>query len=239
MTEQERGIFIVFEGVDGAGKSTQIEMLRQTLSGVGYQVVTSREPTDGVWGKKIRESAITGRMELAEELDAFICDRKQHIAELIGPELQQGKIVLVDRYFYSTIAYQGERGGDTDEIERTMREFAPIPDFVLLLDADPDVTLPRIANNRGETDEFEHIASLRCIREIFLALVDRCPEVFRIDAHQDVAALHLALLQLLCREAERRQNADSVPVGDCPYRHGQSPWALLHTRLANYLTPSS
>ena len=239
MTEQERGIFIVFEGVDGAGKSTQIDMLRQTLSAIGYQVVTSREPTDGDWGKKIRQSATTGRMPLAEELDAFIRDRKQHIAELIGPELQRGKIVLVDRYFYSTIAYQGERGGDTDDIERTMREFAPIPDFVLLLDADPDITLPRITDSRGDTDEFEHVTSLRHIREVFLSLASKCPEIFRVDAHQDIETLHLALLSLLCSEAERREALADAAFASCPFRQGKAPWALLHARLSEYLAQSS
>jgi len=239
MTEQERGIFIVFEGVDGAGKSTQIDMLQQALSEVGYQVVTSREPTDKEWGRKIRRSATTGRMPLADELDAFIRDRKQHIAELIGPELQRGKIVLVDRYFYSTIAYQGERGGDVAEIEKTMREFAPIPDFVLLLDADPDVTLPRITDNRGGTDEFEHVASLRRIRELFLMLSESCEEVYRVDAHQEINALHLELLGLLCEQAQHRERAADETDTTCPFRQGNSPWALFHARLSKYLAPSS
>ncbi len=106
----DAGILIVFDGIDGGGKTTQAKLLADILTAAGETVVLSKEPTDGPWGKQLRASATTGRMSLADELHAFTEDRKQHVTNLIAPALARGEIVILDRYFYSTIAYQGARG---------------------------------------------------------------------------------------------------------------------------------
>jgi len=94
---RRKGILLAFEGVDGAGKTTQVKLLEEALKNAGENVVVSKEPTEGVWGQKIRKSASTGRLPLDEELEAFIEDRKEHIKKLIAPSIEQGKIVILDR----------------------------------------------------------------------------------------------------------------------------------------------
>ena len=132
-----RGRFLVFEGIDGAGKSTQIELLAQALRERGLDPVLSREPTDGPWGRRLRESATTGRMSAADELAHFIHDRTEHVKQLIEPSLAAGRWVILDRYYYSTIAYQGVRGLDPQGLLQQMERLFPKPDRVFLLDLDP------------------------------------------------------------------------------------------------------
>src|SRR5947209_1050262 len=135
-----RGVLIAIEGIDGAGKTTQVNRLAEVLRSVGgLEVVTSKEPTNGRWGQKIRQSAASGRLPLEEELEAFIQDRLEHVAQIIVPSLAADKVVILDRYFYSTIAYQGARGADIAYLDRHMREIAPVPDVVYVLDIDPGV----------------------------------------------------------------------------------------------------
>lgn len=185
----QRGIFLVFEGIDGTGKSTQVERLRRALERAGESPVISREPTDGPWGRKIRESASTGRMSLAEELDAFIQDRTEHVNGLILPSLRAGRIVVLDRYFYSTIAYQGSRGADARALQADLEARFPIPDAVFLLDADPHLTVHRIAHDRGEQpNEFERIDLLEKARAVFNSLEE--PNILRFDASVPADVLH-------------------------------------------------
>lgn len=161
-------MLIAFEGIDGAGKSTQITRLAAWLEGRGRQVVTTREPTDGPWGRKIREAAQTGRMSPADELAAFIADRREHVAALIGPALAAGKDVLIDRYYFSTAAYQGARGIDPAGIIAA-HDFAPEPDLLLIFDLPPAIGLERV-RQRGAADLFEKEDELARVRGIFLAL---------------------------------------------------------------------
>ena len=104
------GILVAFEGIDGAGKTTQATLLEQWLHDSGIALVRTKEPTNGRWGKLVRESAATGRLAPAEELNAFLQDRKEHVETLLAPSLREGKAVIVDRYYFSTAAYQGARG---------------------------------------------------------------------------------------------------------------------------------
>jgi dTMP kinase len=176
----KRGRLIVVEGIDGAGKSTQVRRLAESLRSDGRKVVESREPTDGPWGRKIRASATAGRMSLDDELNAFVEDRKEHVASVIGPALARGDVVLLDRYYYSTIAYQGARGGDVDAIRRMNEAVAPRPDLVLLIDFDPQAGLRRIRESRGGVpDDFERLDQLEAIRAIFRRLATEEPAVFR------------------------------------------------------------
>ena len=102
-------MFIVFEGIDGTGKSTQVRLLAKALRELGQEVVTSKEPTDGPVGTRLRQSAEKGRLSPQEELDLFHQDRRDHVQSLIAPALERGDTVIVDRYFFSTMAYQGAR----------------------------------------------------------------------------------------------------------------------------------
>jgi dTMP kinase len=164
------GFFIVIEGIDGTGKSTQVSRLGEWFSQQGREVLRSREPTDGPWGKKLRESASRGRLSPKEELSFFLNDRRQHVETTIAPALAAGKVVILDRYYFSTMAYQGARGFDPAEIRRMNEEFAPRPDLLLILDLDVETAHQRIGHRGDSTNEFEKYESLTRCREIFLAL---------------------------------------------------------------------
>ena len=177
-----KGLFIVIEGIDGTGKSTQVRRLGEWFVSRGREVVLSREPTDGPWGKKLRESAATGRLSPEDELQYFLKDRRQHVEELIAPALAAGKVVILDRYYFSSMAYQGSRGFDPAEIRRLNEEFAPQPDLLLILDLDVDTAHQRIGHRGDSANEFEKHESLTRCREIFLTLRDE-PFVRVIDSN--------------------------------------------------------
>ena len=168
----DRGLFIVIEGIDGTGKSSQVKRLGQWLAAQGRDVVLSREPTDGPWGKKVRETAAPGRLSPEDEWNYFLNDRRQHVAELIEPSLAAGKVVILDRYYFSTMAYQGARGFDPAEIRRQNEVFAPVPDLLLILDLDVDTALGRIGSRGDSANEFEKRGNLERCRAIFLTLRD-------------------------------------------------------------------
>jgi dTMP kinase len=176
-------VFIAFEGIDGSGKSTQAKKFVEWARAQGREVVSSREPTDGPWGKKIREARFTARLSPQDELEAFINDRKEHVETLIKPALARGAIVVVDRYYYSTVAYQGARGLDPQALLARNRAFAPVPDCVVLVDLDPKLALERIQSRGEGTDLFENLAALTKVRQIFLSLVDS--HVAVIDGARD------------------------------------------------------
>jgi dTMP kinase len=176
------GLFIVIEGIDGTGKSTQASRLGEWFRAQGREVVVSREPTAGPWGKKVRESAASGRLSPEEELEYFLNDRRQHVEELIAPSLAAGKVVILDRYYFSTMAYQGARGFDPSEIRRQNEAFAPVPDRLLILDLDVDSALERIGARGDTANEFEKRENLERCHEIFLSL--RGEDFVRvIDSH--------------------------------------------------------
>lgn len=166
------GTFIVIEGIDGTGKSTQVRRLAEWFTAHGREVVVSREPTDGPWGRKLRESAASGRLEPAQELEYFLNDRRQHVDEVIVPALAAGKVVILDRYYFSTMAYQGARGFDPAEIRRLNEAFAPLPDLLLILDLEVDAAHGRIGTRGDTANEFEQRESLERCRQIFLSLKD-------------------------------------------------------------------
>jgi dTMP kinase len=166
----KRGLFIVIEGIDGTGKSTQAARLAEWFSEQGREVVLSREPTAGPWGQRVRESAATGRLSPEEELEYFLNDRRQHVEELIEPSLAAGKVVILDRYYFSTMAYQGLRGFDPLEIRRKNEAFAPRPDLLLILDLEVDAALERIGARGDMANEFEQRGNLERCQEIFLSL---------------------------------------------------------------------
>jgi dTMP kinase len=187
------GKLIVFEGIDGTGKTTQLSLLAKTLSDHGLPVISTREPTDGKYGKKIRElyrnrESISRR----EELELFLADRREHVRELLNPALLAGKIVLCDRYVLSTVAYQGAAGLDIEEI-LVQNNFAPIPDLALLFQASPETGIARITGKRGEAlNDFEQADTLARVAEIFASL--KQPYIHRIDATGTIATIHKSVV---------------------------------------------
>ncbi len=170
-----RGLLIAFEGIDGTGKSTQIRLLADYLRRQGCEVIETREPTDGPYGRKIRQLYMNRKnCTPEEELELFIQDRRQHVDEVIGPALAQGKIVLTDRYYFSTAAYQGAAGMDPDLIFAA-HDFAPRPDLVVLLVMEPEKSVQRIEQLRGEQlNDFEQVEQLRKVADLFASFTDDC-----------------------------------------------------------------
>jgi dTMP kinase len=164
-----KGILVAIEGIDGAGKTTQVKSLETILDQEGQPFLSTKEPTSGPWGAKIRASAQHGRMSPEEELEAFINDRRQHVAEVIEPALAQGRVVLVDRYYPSTVAYQGARGFDPERLLAD-NAFAPAPDLLIVLDVEPSLGLQRIRQRGDSADLFEKEDELGRAREIFRSL---------------------------------------------------------------------
>jgi dTMP kinase len=177
------GTLIVFEGIDGSGKTTQLNACAGWLAGLGYSIAKLREPTDGPYGHKLRLSARSGRLSAEEERDLFVLDRTWNVENNISPAIRRGDTILLDRYYFSSIAYQGARGLDLDDIRRRNEAIAPIPDLVLLFDLSPEIAATRIQQNRGEAlNLFERLDYLETVREIFLSLADRF--IVRIHAEK-------------------------------------------------------
>ncbi len=183
------GKLIVFEGIDGTGKSTQLPLLADTLRQRGYTVVATREPTDGNYGQQIRRlytERTTSSPE--EELALFIADRKEHVAKVITPALQRGDVVLCDRYYFSTAAYQA---GDHFTPEEILRQnaFAPEPDLALIFEQPVAVSLARITKSRGEQlNDFEQEQNLQKVSAVFTSLDMPC--IRRINATEDIKTIH-------------------------------------------------
>ncbi len=168
------GCLIVIEGIDGAGKTTLARSIYTRLINEGIPAVLTSEPTDGPWGRQLRLSlSAAERLTPEEELRLFIRDRQEHIEKVIYPSLREGRVVVCDRYYFSTMAYQGARGLDPEAIRRENEAFAPRPDLVFLLEIDPDVALRRIKYGRPEApDRFEQLAYLKVVKRLFEGITD-------------------------------------------------------------------
>ena len=172
-----QSFYVIFEGIDGAGKSSQIKRLAQFLKGRSAhegELLELFEPTGGPFGQEIRRRAREGpAMSAAEELELFLRDRGEHVDKVLTPALSAGHTILQDRSFYSTVAYQGscpELGKSLSEL-LALNDFAPRPDLVVLLDIPAELGLERI-ESRGQADAFEKIERQREVRKNFLSLAD-------------------------------------------------------------------
>ena len=171
------GLFFVFEGIDGSGKGVQTERLYQFIISRGCDAIKTCEPTDSEWGRKIREIAENGRKNSTpeEELEYFIKDRELHVNNLILPSLNTRKIVVCDRYYYSTVAYQGALGLDVEYLRRLNEEQYnfPCPTLVFYLEISPQEALARIRASRpgGANIGYERLEYLQKVKSIFDAMV--------------------------------------------------------------------
>jgi dTMP kinase len=196
-----RGRLIVLEGIDGSGKSTLAAWLSQRLRDAGNDTVLRREPTDGPAGQELRRIISEGRKGIAPEAETalFIEDRRQHVASGIGPDLEAGRVVVLDRYYLSTAAYQGALGMDLEEIMARNESFAPQPDLAFLFDLPVSTALQRITLGRGgQRSAFEKEAYLEQVRRLFLDI--RRPWFRRIDADRPQPELQETVLSILREE---------------------------------------
>lgn len=188
------GLFVTFEGGEGAGKSTQIALLAEALRADGYVVLCTREPGGDPVAEAIREVLLRPGTPVCHRTETllFVAARAQVVDRVIRPALRSGAVVLCDRFADSTVVYQGHARGLPLEDVRRLNVFATeglAPDLTVLLDLDPAVGLARQASrNRMEAEDLQFH---RRVREGFLAEASLDPARYRVlDASRSVAAVH-------------------------------------------------
>jgi len=170
-----RPCFIVFEGIDGAGKSTQCARLYEHIRSMNIPAVKLVEPTDGPWGRAIRQALRSGRdISREEQLELFIKDRADDYNLNIRPALENGITIVMDRYFYSNAAYQGMEGlAPSEIIEMNLSRGFPLPHRVYFVDLPAHAAMERVRSRNGpDTELFEKESFLDRVRENFLSVAD-------------------------------------------------------------------
>lgn len=172
-----KGMLFVLEGIDGAGKTAVCDRLVDILCDEGHDVVRLREPTnENEWGLEIRARSPKGELTPEEELELFIRDREWHVKNRISPALDSGKIVLMDRYFFATGAYQSTSTGLhwSAILARNREEIsAPEPDIVFILDVPAEIGLRRVSERKDSLNkQFEQLDRLVKVRNAYLEMVN-------------------------------------------------------------------
>ena len=189
-----RGLFITIEGPDGSGKSTQIENIRKFFEDKNIEIVFTREPGGTPIGERIREIILDNsfkEMDSMTEAMLYAASRAQHVAQIIRPALEQGKVVVCDRFVDSSLAYQGYGRGLGEDVE-IINSFAIkdcMPDVTFLMKLDPDVGKHRIEENRHDQDRLEHekLSFHQKVYKGYLKLEEKYPDrIVGIDASKGI-----------------------------------------------------
>lgn len=175
----KKGVFICIEGLDGSGKTTQAKLLTQKLK--SHNAFYTTEPSYGKIGTFIRNSYLYGEKRLSSALEAllFAADRIEHVETVVLPALQQRKLVISDRYLYSSLAYQGAAGLSLNWIEK-INEHALRPDLAVFIDVDPKIAMNRLKTNRSLMENMEIQEK---VRKIYLKFVEK-GSLTRINGNQ-------------------------------------------------------
>jgi dTMP kinase len=165
---KKKGVFIVIEGLDGSGKTTQVKLLAKKMEN-NYDVFCTSEPSKGVIGNFIRKSYLYGKNRMSPYVEAllFAADRVEHVEKEIIPALNHGKLVISDRYVYSSLAYQGSGKISLDWIQ-TVNKSILTPDLAIFLDVEPEKVVCRL-NSRKSV--MENLETQKRVREVYLKFV--------------------------------------------------------------------
>jgi dTMP kinase len=197
MSMARRGFLLALEGIDGCGKSTQAKLLAAALQARGLNVVLTCEPTESSQGREIRAYFQGNGRDLTakEELNLFMSDRREHVEEVITPALEEGKLVITDRYYYSSVAYQGALGLDPDRILAQNEVLAPRPELAVILTLPVAQALTRLSGTSPRVRQVsEDPAYLAKVAAIYASL--QGPHLRQVDASGPPEAVHAALLNL-------------------------------------------
>ncbi len=165
MRRLKRGVLIVFEGIDGAGKTTHAKLLEEWLRNEGYNVTLTKEPTDGEIGYLVREHLRRKDFHPATLALLFAADRMEHIEKELKPRIESGEVVISDRYVESSICYQAADGVDAEWIE-SINKWALNADLTILLDVDVQTAMRRMESK--VRDKYEEGDFLEKVRNIYL-----------------------------------------------------------------------
>lgn len=192
------GKFIVFEGLDGSGQSTQAKILEDFLTAQGYQVLLTKEPTSvSLAGQKIRRALDKKEKISPRELQAlFVEDRRTHLEEEIVPALKAGRWVISDRYAFSTFAFGAADGLDLEELKRMNADFL-LPDITFLLKVSPSVCMRRIQKRGQPTTLFEKEKKLEQVWENYRLLPEQFENIYVIDGEASIAKVAEAIQKII------------------------------------------
>ncbi|MBQ8847515.1 MAG: dTMP kinase [Candidatus Gastranaerophilales bacterium] len=189
--ENKKGLFITFEGADGCGKTTQIELLKNYLNDLSRQTVVTLEPGGSDIGKSLRQILLhhEGFVSDVCELFLYLADRAQHIETIVLKNVEEGKIVLCDRHIDSTVAYQGyARGGDIEKIDllNNIATQGYKPDLTFVFDVDSEIAQQRVGKTKDRLEK-EGLEFHKKVRFGYLELAKKYPERIKvIDANQSI-----------------------------------------------------
>jgi len=202
------GLFVAFEGIDGAGKSTQLQAVVDFLQAAGRKVLRTREPGGTPIGEKIRELLLHESMRAATEALLMFAARQEHVLQVIEPALLQGTDVVCDRFTAATLAYQGGgKGIPTERLQALARWVHPglCPDCIILLDVPPEVAAQRLAQSR-QRDRFErqNVEFFDRVRSHYLQQAKAAPEQWLVaDGTQPPEVVQENIIQHLKKVLQR------------------------------------
>jgi dTMP kinase len=190
------GLFVVLEGLDGAGSTTQASLLESYFKEKGKKVLLTKEPTQGIIGGTIR-AVLKGDLSLSNEALQllFAADRSYHLSKEIEPALEKDYIVISDRYLFSSIAYGSASGLDRNWLKRINEKFR-LPDISIFIDVDPKVCINRIKENRFSSELFEKEESLNKVRKEYLNLAKEFKFEI-VDGEGTIEATHKKVLEVI------------------------------------------
>jgi dTMP kinase len=210
---ERRGTFITFEGIEGAGKGTQVRLAKEFLESQGHEVLVTREPGGTTLGENLRDTLLEhgqGKVDARAEALLFAASRAQHVSHVIRPALEEGKVILCDRYLDSSLAYQGTGRGLGEQDVLSLNVWATqglFPDLVILLHLEPDQGLSRIGGDQDRI-ESEDVAFHAKVADAFLKIAEDHPERFRvIDAGGPPDQVHARVREELERFFAREDEA--------------------------------
>jgi dTMP kinase len=196
---RKRGFFICVEGLDGCGKTTQTKILVDRLKKRGYDALYTAEPSHGKIGVFIKKYCLHGERRVSSIIEAllFAADRFEHVEREIIPALAEGKIVVSDRYLYSSLAYQGAAGLDLNWIKK-VNEHALAPNLAIFIDVKPEIVVQRL---KPKKSVMENLETQRKVREVYLKFLES-GELVRVDGNKSKEEVSDEILSIVLRSLE-------------------------------------